>query len=168
MAIFGIENGILVQQVNCQDVMGAGLAKAIMEKYPIVADEYHKMFAQYSKGYLFGKVQAVSVEDDLIICNLFTQYQYGNAAKNNTVYTDIPKLVDAISHVADKYPDKPVYIPYKIGCGYAGANWNEVISRIQMLHLSNIIIWDTRLQKEVLQTANEINQMPDNDMEKEE
>jgi O-acetyl-ADP-ribose deacetylase (regulator of RNase III) len=38
--ILSVENGIICQQVNCMGVMGAGLAKKIAQKYPIVKKEY--------------------------------------------------------------------------------------------------------------------------------
>jgi hypothetical protein len=38
--ILSVEQGIIVQQVNCQKVMGAGLASAISQKYPQVKEAY--------------------------------------------------------------------------------------------------------------------------------
>jgi O-acetyl-ADP-ribose deacetylase (regulator of RNase III) len=38
--ILETEENVIVQQVNCMGVMGAGLAKQIREKYPKVYSEY--------------------------------------------------------------------------------------------------------------------------------
>ena len=37
-----LKKGILLQQVNCQNAMGSGVAKAIYTRWPIVKEEYHK------------------------------------------------------------------------------------------------------------------------------
>ena len=42
--LFGIDNGIICQQVNCCGVMGAGLAKAIMDKFPIVKQKFDEQY----------------------------------------------------------------------------------------------------------------------------
>ena len=160
--LFGIKSGILCQQVNCQNKMGAGLAKAIMEQYPAVAREYHKAFLQYSKEELFGKVQIVPVEKSLYVANLFTQFDYGNPKKSGKIYTDEDKLIEAICKVlraAKNFQPKdtagrfPVFVPYEIGCGYGGGNWNSIWNRLT--HLSNLaeddknrlVIYDTMYKK---------------------
>ncbi len=147
--IFGIEKGILTQQVNCQNVMGAGLAKAIREKYPIVYDEYHAVCLRNRKEDLLGKVQIIKVEPELYIANIFGQFNYGNGKVNGKCYTDIPKLINAIDKIAKNYPDKTIYVPEGIGCGYAGGDWEEVYSKILKLNRENIIIWNTLKEKEV-------------------
>ena len=40
--IFDSGADIICHQVNCQGVMGSGLAKQIRERYPIVYEEYKK------------------------------------------------------------------------------------------------------------------------------
>ncbi|WP_370956757.1 hypothetical protein AB3239_10910 [Bacillus subtilis] len=41
--ILDASEDIIVQQVNCKGVMGAGLAKAILNKYPNVKKEYQSL-----------------------------------------------------------------------------------------------------------------------------
>lgn len=69
--------GIMVQQVNCRNVMGAGLAKAIYDKWPNVKSEYHKFCMQYEPGDLLGKVLYVDVTPNQIVANVFGQLDYG-------------------------------------------------------------------------------------------
>lgn len=73
--ILDIQFGILVHQVNCQGVMGSGLAKALRSKYPIIFSRYQ----QFCKtGQLRpGMVQFVKIADFLYVCNLAGQNRYG-------------------------------------------------------------------------------------------
>lgn len=40
--ILDVEEGIIIHQVNCFDVMGAGLAKSLYTKYPVIKETYHR------------------------------------------------------------------------------------------------------------------------------
>lgn len=141
--IFGIEKGILCQQVNCQNAIGAGLSGAIADKYPVVNEKYHEAFTKASKEVLFGKAQLIQVEDELYIANLFTQFRYGNSWKTHECYTDTEKLIGAIDRLAEKYPDINIYVPAYIGCGLAGGNWSEVTGRLFSLERNNLYMVDT-------------------------
>lgn len=46
---------IIGHQVNCQGVMGAGLAKQIRNKYPHVYDEYRKLCSSTENKYSLHK-----------------------------------------------------------------------------------------------------------------
>lgn len=43
-----ITTGYIMHQVNCQNVMGAGVAKALYTKYPIVKLSYHDFAKEYT------------------------------------------------------------------------------------------------------------------------
>jgi hypothetical protein len=60
----------------------------------------------------------------LIISNIFGQYQYGR----EKCHTEYKSLSGGMRHILKVATDeqKIVYIPYKIGCGLAGGNWNIV------------------------------------------
>jgi len=65
---------IIVHQVNCQGVMGSGVAKAIRDKYPQAYQAYRSMQESYTvKSSLLGQAQIVSTNEHAII-NLFSQY----------------------------------------------------------------------------------------------
>lgn len=38
-----VEKGVIMHQVNCQNVMGAGVAKAIYLKHPLVKQAFHDL-----------------------------------------------------------------------------------------------------------------------------
>ena len=69
----------IAHQVNCQGVMGSGVAKAIRNEYPKVYKEYRE-FSDYwtrtNKAMLPGYSQIVYTENRYIF-NLFGQINYG-------------------------------------------------------------------------------------------
>lgn len=89
--ILTVEKGIIVHQVNCQKVMGAGLAKQLSEKFPIVKKEYLA-----KENWNLGDTQFVKITRDLIICNLAGQYSYGRKQK---VYTNYDALIKGFKSV---------------------------------------------------------------------
>ena len=127
------QKGILVHQVNCQGVMGAGLAKQIRQLFPKAYNDYiiacKSNNTTHNTSNLLGKVYYSQVNNNQIIAHLFGQNYFGYKG----VYTDynaLNKGFKNINSVAKKY-NLPVYIPYKIGCGLAGGDWNKVQSIIK-------------------------------------
>ena len=136
--ILTVEQGIIVHQVNCRGVMGAGLALYIKQKYPQVYNNYKKACAMYKPEELLGKVQMVKITNNLVVCNLFAQLSYGRDKR----YTDYNAFESCLKKLAFKTDaDTPIYFPYKIGCGLAGGDWETVYGLIDMyLHNHNVII----------------------------
>jgi O-acetyl-ADP-ribose deacetylase (regulator of RNase III) len=121
---------IIAHQVNCQGVMGSGVAKAIKHKYPIAFNEYSKMSTFYKniKHQLLGKCQIIAVGNGKYVANLFGQYNFGWSIK----HTDYEALKEALTtlKVSAKDNSKSVALPYNIGCGLGGGNWGIVLSII--------------------------------------
>lgn len=143
--ILDCTENILVHQVNCMGVMGAGLAKQIRNNYPKVYSEYVKLLnwakEEYKRGYSknkypLGVVQFIEVSSDRIIANLFGQLKYGKDKQ----YTDYQALerglygvLETVTWDNNQYKGYSVAIPYGIGCGLAGGDWNivyEIIKKI--------------------------------------
>lgn len=129
--------GIICQQVNCQGVMGAGLAKQIRDKYPEVYNVYKEYIFKRKVNCLdgvklLGSVNPVYINKNLIIANIFAQWDYGT----NRIQTDYESLKEGLEYiektVAPVY-NLPVYIPYGIGCGLAGGDWETVEFIIKMI-----------------------------------
>lgn len=127
---------IIVQQVNCKGVMGAGLAKSILNKYPNVKKEYQSFRSfNLNKGLtdkdLLGLVNYVRVSDGKVIANVFGQVNIKKNHFDKTVYTKTEALTRGLKEVKElsKQLNKSVAIPYGIGCGLAGGDWN-IISEI--------------------------------------
>lgn len=126
-----IEEGLIMHQVNCQNVMGSGVAKALYEKYPAVKTEYHKFCAEYPKEQLLGSFQEVPVSDKLVVVNSFTQDKYGR--DRSVVYTDEDLLIQNLKGLDALAKERKVFgfVPYGIGCVLANGNWLRVEKALQ-------------------------------------
>lgn len=122
---------IIIQQVNCQDRMGAGLAKSLMTRWPQVATDYHAYCAGKRDVDLLGHVQTTTVGDDQFVCNVFGQRYYGRSGH----YTNEAKLLGGIAHILDHAgrAGLPVYIPANIGSGLAGGDRDSIQGGIARL-----------------------------------
>lgn len=125
--ILDIEEGIIVHQVNCQKVMGAGLARQIKDKYPIVFDLYRKT------NWTLGKIQLVKINENLFVCNLAGQNTFGNSKYRYTDYDAIRKGLKELNKLIKKlnYEDFPIYIPHGMGAGLGNGNWNTIYNIIK-------------------------------------
>lgn len=133
--ILTVENGVIVHQANCQNVMGAGVALAIIKKYPLVAERYHALFKKQKPQQIYGGWQAVPVTPTLTIINSFSQFNYGNGQKNGVCYTNHDFLIRNLERICNRYAGQEIWIPYLIGCGLAGGNWEYLTKRIERLPL---------------------------------
>ena len=130
---------VIVQQVNCQNVMGAGLAKALMTRWPQVASEYHAFCVKHTPQTLLGRtpqallghIQTTIVGHDQFVCNVFGQRYYGRSGH----YTNEAKLLGGIAHILDHAgrAGLPVYIPANIGSGLAGGDRDSIQDGIARL-----------------------------------
>lgn len=126
---------IICHQVNCQGVMGSGLAKQIKEKYPEVFKKYIDYYNEYQfKQLLLGKCLISKCNDGKYIANMFAQLFYGT----NKVQTDYKALDDCINNVSitARMCNKSIAIPYKLGCGLAGGDWNIVKELIEFYFIN--------------------------------
>lgn len=175
ISLFGITEGIICQQVNCCGVMGAGLARAIMDKFPIVKESYDEYYRETAndKGYKchfnqLGTVDVIPVDipnltladkvklsfndknskSRLMVANIYAQDFYGNPDKTGKVYTKLYHLTNAIHGLCFAF-DTPIYIPKGIGCGYGGETWDHVYKELQELaeKFDNLYLLDTFTQE---------------------
>lgn len=136
-----ITSGYILHQVNCMSAMGAGVALALMKKWPQVRSEYMRFSKQVTKPKdLLGQVGYVRVEDNLTVINSFTQLGYGNAHRTGISDTNEELLIRNIRNAAEKAASEntTVAVPYLVGCGLAGGNWENVFNGIK--DLDNLII----------------------------
>lgn len=116
--ILDVTEGIIVHQVNNKRVMGKGLALQIKNKYP-------KHYQDYMKENLsLGSLVTTKINDNLFVVGIVGQDGYGTD-KQYTVYEALEKGLEKISK-----SNLPIHIPYKLGCGLAGGDWNIVSSFI--------------------------------------
>lgn len=127
--------------VNCQNVMGSGVAKSLFTKWPEVKDSYH-MFCESVLGYL-NNVQLVAcnqnTSDEVYVFNCFTQEFYGYDNKRYVNYAAIVKCFSYLVKELSRF-DTPLAIP-KIGCGLAGGDWNIVEQLINDTVGDDLEVW---------------------------
>ena len=146
--ILTVDKGVIVHSVNCIGAVG-GLAGAIARKWPKNAEKY-KEYVRHRKSsiMLLGSVYEVNAAHNVVVANLFGQYGIGTGKQQ----TEYAALISGFKRIADTqfegndivqvyepswhpYADllketnnvlTDIYIPYKIGCGLGGADWEKV------------------------------------------
>lgn len=138
-SIFNAPKGsVIIQQVNCQNRMGAGIAKAIYERYPIVKSAYHEHCNNKNPESLLGTIQVVPTEDYIFV-NLFGQLTYGREGLHTNYEAFARALVDIRVHFRNH--NVQFALPYNIGCGLAGGDWTIVRNIIRdHLDMNNDIV----------------------------
>lgn len=140
--ILNITHGIIAHQVNCQKVMGAGLAKAIKNKYPCVFQSYYSALSKCPDRLGSSQIIQVYPSSSLFICNLFAQDKYGTDKQ----YTDYLIFESCLQNLRSQYQtwdllkDLPVYFPYKIGCGLGGGDWSIIYKLIYSYFPQSFIV----------------------------
>jgi hypothetical protein len=139
--IMTVEKGIICQSVNCQGVMGSGLAKSIRDKWPIVYDEYTNFCKRDCFSFdfqLLGRVNMVWAGEHLEVFNLFGQLHYGNDGKR---YTDYCALNECFLHIRNNidFTRNDIYFPYLMGAGLGGGKWGVILKMIDF-YFPNAII----------------------------
>lgn len=139
-----VKEGILCHQVNCQGVMGGGIALQIAKKWPHVEKEYKQYISKY--GFVLGASQLVIVNEEtvketpLFIANIFGQDSFG--AGKQTSYVALALGLNELRadiKVNKKLQELQVYFPYMIGCGLGGGKWEVVSELIEEVFPSAIL-----------------------------
>lgn len=122
--------GNIAHGVNCQGVMGSGVARALFEKWPEVRSEYiyycDRMFSpgmdQKPKDLLGDFIE---IDAEKTIFNLFTQEGFGPGDKQ---YIDYAALLLCFKNLPDNIGE--LAVP-RIGAGLAGGDW-DIIKNIMV------------------------------------
>lgn len=124
--IFQSGADVIVHQVNCQGIMGSGVAKQVREKYPAVFEEYQRFCRNTSNP--LGYTLFVTTPDGTVIANLFAQDKFGYDGR---CYTDYDALRRCLTEVCAKCYNKVIAIPYMMSCHRGGGDWNKVSKMIE-------------------------------------
>lgn len=132
---------IICHQTNCMGIMGAGLAKKIADKYPVVQSRNK----DWCRKNVLGTILPVWLENDKYCVNIYGQYSYGRKGR----YTDYEALRAALNNFAKRVNSMPadykIAFPHKIGCGLAGGDWNVV--RPMLVAFANKVKQDVYIVK---------------------
>ena len=131
--ILDFKENMMIHQVNCKGIMGAGLAKVIKEEYPEVFDDYKDAIScyDYNPDKLLGSYTITTIRPNTFIVNLFGQDEFGTEGR----YTSYSALTIGLFNIfkrAKKFKYS-LAIPYRLGCRRGGGNWKYVYNFICML-----------------------------------
>lgn len=138
--------------VNCQGVMGSGIAKSIREQYPQVYLEYKALFDSTKDNIdLLGKCQKVPLkgtsqkESPYLmkgILNLHAQFNFGNSGR----FLNYGAFGQCLASSTLSLGDTVYGFPYKMGSDRAGGDWNIVLEMIEF-YFKNLDVKIYKLEK---------------------
>ena len=130
--IFESGADVILHQVNCQGVMGSGIAKQVREKFPKVYNSYKTVCDGMGerRAQLLGTAQCVMVDSGQFIVNLFSQENYGYDGKCYTDYNALKKCLQNVKNYP-MFHKQVIAIPYLMGCARGGGDWNVVYKMIE-------------------------------------
>ena len=133
-----VQFGVIVHQVNCQGVMGSGVAKALRDKWPKIYDSYRRIYEDYMYGDsdpVLGKIDVCEIKENLYVANLFGQQDYRQNHQLSKRFTSygaweraLPKLK---AYIEDNGLPERVYFPYNVGCDRGGGDWRIISAMIE-------------------------------------
>ena len=122
-----VTSGLILHGVNCQGVMGSGVAKQLRAKYPDIYISYSEHIAFHShRAYnLLGTTDICQVSPLLTIANMFTQLYYGRDSRQYVSY----EALDACLFYIQQWtiPTTEIYVPYLVGAGLGGGDESIIL-----------------------------------------
>lgn len=123
---------IIGHVVNCQGVMGSGLAKSIKRKHPEVFEFYTETLSDFDSFDQdpLGHVEWVSLNEDSTrgVINFYAQRFYGVGDRHLNYGALSNGFHWLVSHLVE---GSTLGLPYKLGCDRAGGDWEIVLEMIE-------------------------------------
>lgn len=135
--LFDTAAEVICHQVNCQGVMGSGVALQVRQKYPHVFEAY-KDYCKENAGNLLGMVLSVECHGGLTICNLFAQDKFGYDGNCYTSYEALKKCLLYLENTVSQ--NTVIAMPYLMGCHRGGGDWNVVYKMIEDTFLKHDVL----------------------------
>jgi O-acetyl-ADP-ribose deacetylase (regulator of RNase III) len=122
---------IIGHQTNCLGIMGGGIAVYIKKLYPEIFKPYQELcFAHNKSRSLLGECQVVKTNTEgKYVANLFGQHAISRTSQE-TEYDELEKALFKLKDYA-KEKNLTVGLPWQLGSGLGGGDWNEVKNRIE-------------------------------------
>jgi len=117
--LLNADTDYIAHQVNCQGVMGAGLALQIKQHYPDAYRKYRNHCLNLPASKLLGIVHKVGR-----ILNIFGQNRYGYGQR----HTDYNALATAFQTINSTFSGSSIAFPYGFGAGLAGGDLQTIHS----------------------------------------
>lgn len=123
------EVDVIGHVVNCQGVMGSGIARSIRERYPQAHRAYKELHNEADMSYdLLGHCQGVYLSTTRAVYNLHAQYEYGNPTRDLD-YGALGKCLYEMANELDL--ETRVGFPFKMGSDRAKGDFNIVLEMIE-------------------------------------
>jgi O-acetyl-ADP-ribose deacetylase (regulator of RNase III) len=117
---------IIVHQANLEHTFGAGIARAIKQKFPYAYEaDLATPFCDKSKLGSFSVGRNITLQGPVVI-NLYSQTSLYPS------HTSYDAMFEGLSHLRSRlefaFPktEKKIGFPYQMGCGLADGNWQVV------------------------------------------
>lgn len=142
-------SGVILQQVNAQNAMGSGFAKAVFDRWPIVKTEFHRWSCTFQRDVdRMGQIQTIQVEPNIWVVNIVGQQFYGRAPTfdgRGRRHTSYDALDIGLHRVAEWMAYTPltsadVHHP-AIGSGLGGGHWPVVAELIEHNLGADTTLW---------------------------
>lgn len=122
---------IIAHQVNCNGVMGAGVARAVRRAFPEIYAPY-KSLCKKLGARMLGNIQAITVSTGQVVVSLFGQEGYGTAVQR-TDYRALQLALMRLRELAVNSGLTSIALPYRVGCGLGGGDWEVVGGMIRSI-----------------------------------
>ena len=149
--VLTVERGFIAHQVNCQGVMGSGIALAIRNKWPHVFNAYDAYCHNQRPEDLLGCVQAVRIgprhpehHKNLYVLNVFSQLGFGRE-KVQTDYQALKRAMFSITagemkmNPAPKAARTTLHVPYLMGCDRGGGDWDAFSAILELGYTGEVV-----------------------------
>ncbi len=123
---------LILHGCNCFTTMGAGVARAIKEKWPeVYITDTKTKWGDHNK---LGTFSTTQVGNHQHVLNCYTQFRYGRGKQLSLVALD--KCFAAIAKtIGDR--NLSIAMPY-LGCGLAGDSWKLEVEPLVQKHFSHL------------------------------
>ena len=138
--LFSVEHYVIAHGVNCQGVMGSGIAKIIRKKWPEVYDSYIRFCQKISHpSDRLGLIDFTKCKGGPVVVNCFTQEYFGTDGGKYMSYDAVDSCMMRMAyHIENGIYGKVPYVAMpKIGAGLGGGHW-PIIKEIIDFRLKNI------------------------------
>jgi O-acetyl-ADP-ribose deacetylase (regulator of RNase III) len=125
---------------NCFCRMGSGVAKAIVEAYPL-AEDVDIMTKKGDRNKL-GTISTARISGVGDIYNVYGQYNYGT----NKIQVDYEALRVGLFKVVNRMAFKGLTLGVpKLGCGLAGGDWKiveKILEELSFAHHVKVVVYE--------------------------
>jgi len=140
----GDENKIIAFIINDKaNSWGAGFAKAVQSKWPLVLEEFRHWKKLHGEEFSLGNVFTAKVERKLKTALMISQHGYGPSKLPRIRYGALYESLKKLAQIA-KSEKASVHMP-RIGCGQAGGAWDVVSEMVEdtlCLNGVDVMIYD--------------------------